>query len=266
MSLIEANNTQLYYETYGQGTETIVFAHGLLWSGKMFHKQVEALKDQYRIIVYDHRGQGLSPVTKEGYDMDNLSQDALELIKNLVGGGCHFVGLSMGGFVGMRLAARHPEWIKSLILMETSADEEPAENVPRYSRLNQVFGLLGGWAIAQPVMKIMFSEKFLKDKNRKEERRFWEKQLKKNRKALTHSVKAVYEREAIFDELPHIKCPTLIMVGDQDVATVPAKSERIHGQIPHSELIYLEGAGHTSSIEEPEQVNKAIQQFLGKLG
>ena len=74
------------------------------------------------------------------------------------------------------------------------------------------------------------------------------------------------EIKPIFDELSNISLPTLIMVGTQDVATVPAKAERIHAQIADSQLVYIEGGGHTSSIEEPEQVNLAIDNFLKSIG
>src|SRR5690349_639574 len=124
MPHLKINGVNYYYEEHGSGKETIVFSHGLLWSGAMFAKQVAALKSRYRVITYDHRGQGQTEVTQGGYDMDTLTGDAVELIKALNAAPCHFAGLSMGGFVAMRLAIRHPELLKSVILMETSADPE----------------------------------------------------------------------------------------------------------------------------------------------
>ncbi|MFY7910099.1 MAG: alpha/beta fold hydrolase, partial [Emticicia sp.] len=117
MPYIQLKNANYYYEEYGLGEETIVFSHGLLWSGHMFHKQVEYFKDRYRVITYDHRGQGKTEITADGYDMDTLYDDAAELIEKLVGKPVIFAGLSMGGFVGMRLAARRPDLIKKLILL-----------------------------------------------------------------------------------------------------------------------------------------------------
>ena len=76
------------------------------------------------------------------------------------------------------------------------------------------------------------------------------------------AVEGVIRRKGIEHELVNIKCPTLVMVGDQDKATVPSKSEFIHRHIPQSILIYIINAGHSSTIEEPEQVNKAIDDFL----
>src|SRR5262245_2092320 len=99
MPKVPVNGAKLYYEETGQGPETVVFAHGLLWSGRMYDAQVAALKDRYRCITFDFRGHGRSEVTRSGYDMDTLTEDAAALIATLGATPCHFVGLSLGGFV-----------------------------------------------------------------------------------------------------------------------------------------------------------------------
>ncbi len=114
------NGANIYYEDTGPGPETIVFAHGLLCNTHLFDHQVGALKDRYRCIAFDFRGQGQSEVTKSGYDMDTLTEDAAGLIRALKAGPCHFLGLSMGGFVAMRLALRHPDLVRSLMLLSCS--------------------------------------------------------------------------------------------------------------------------------------------------
>ena len=70
------------------------------------------------------------------------------------------------------------------------------------------------------------------------------------------------DRQGVYEELDRIRVPTLVLVGDQDVATVPAKAERIHARIAGSTLRVIPGAGHTATIEEPEAVNRAIEEFL----
>ncbi len=265
MPHININGFDLYYEdTGGTGKETIVFSHGLLWSGKMFAAQVEHLKSCYRVVTYDHRGQGQSEVTYTGYDMDTLTGDAVALINALGVAPCHFAGLSMGGFVAMRLAARHPELVKSLILMETSAQPEPQENIPKYNLLNNIVKLLGTWPVKGAVMKIMFGQKFLGDASRETLRNYWVNELLKNKRSITRAVVGVTTRKGVEEELPNIKCPTLVIVGDQDVATVPDKAKFIHGKIPQSKLVIIPGAGHSSSVEEPKLVNNAIDEFLAK--
>ena len=263
MPHIQVNGANIYYEEQGTGKETIVFAHGLLWSGKLYEQQVKVLKEHYRCITFDFRGQGQSEATKTGYDMDTLCKDAAELIKKLNAVPCHFVGLSMGGFVGMRLAFRYPELLKSLTLMETSADPEPKENIGRYKLLNFVVGLFGFGLVIGQVMPIMFGKKFLDDPSQAELKAEMKRRILSNRKSITRAVKGVIERNGVYEEIKQIKTPTLIIVGDQDTATVPAKSERINQQIAGSKLVIIAGAGHTSTIEEPEKVNQVLIEFLG---
>jgi len=260
MAKINVNGVELYYEIHGEESETIVFSHGLLWSGRMFEKQVDALKANYKVVVYDHRGQGRSSESSEGFTIEDNYEDALALIKALNLAPCHFAGLSMGGFVAMRLAARNPDLIKSVILMDTSADEEP--HTFKYTLLNTVVKLMGVKAVTNKVMPIMFGTKFLNDPSRVKEREFWKKQLESNKKSITKAVNAVISRKSVYHELPVIKCPVLIIVGDLDVATVPEKSIRIHNQLTNSRLKVIDGAGHSSSIEEPEKINQAILEFL----
>ncbi|MEZ0541987.1 alpha/beta fold hydrolase [Fibrella arboris] len=245
--------------------ETIVFSHGLLWSGRMFADQVVAFRQRYRVVTYDHRGQGQSAVPDADYDMDTVYDDAVSLLEGLRLGPCHFAGLSMGGFVGMRLAARRPDLIRSLILMETTADPEPEENKGKYRLLCTVVRWVGVWAVVKPVMKIMFSQSFLTNPARTADRKTWEGELTKNRRSITRAVNGVIDRQGVRAELGQINVPTLILVGDEDVATVPEKARRIHEKIGGSTLVHIPRAGHSSSVEEPAAVNAAIAAFLRAL-
>ena len=266
MPHIHVNGANLWYEEHGSGPETLVFAHGLLWSGRMFDAQVAALADRFRCVTFDFRGQGRSEVTEGGYDMDTLSDDAAALIEALGCAPCHFVGLSMGGFIGMRLAARRPELIRSLVLMETSADPEPAENVPRYRTLGgivRLLGKLGMRLVMGRVMRIMFGRTFLADPAREADRQLWrERGMDNHPRGIVRALQGVIDRKPIYPELGKIAVPTLVMVGDEDVATVLAKAERLHAAIPGSRLVTIPGAGHTSSVEQPAFVNTALEGFL----
>jgi 3-oxoadipate enol-lactonase len=263
MSKIQLNGCQLHYEDIGAGPETIVFAHGLLWSGRMFDAQVAALKDRFRCVSFDFRGQGQSEVTPSGYDMDTLTGDAAALIEKLGLAPCHFLGLSMGGFVGMRLAARRPELIKSLMLLETTAEAESSANVPRYRLLSFVARWLSMRLVANRVMSIMFGQKFLKDPARAAERELWRQRLgANNRVGTSRATEGVITRLPVAHEIHKIAVPTLILCGDQDVATPPENARRIQALIPNSQCTIIPGAGHSSTIEEPAAVNAALIRFL----
>lgn len=260
MPQVKLNGANIYYEIHGQGPETMLFSHGLLMSGLMFQRQVDYFKARYRCVIYDHRGQGRSEVTEGGYDMDSLYEDAVALIEELNLGPCHMVGLSMGGFIAMRVALRNPEYLKSIILLETSAEPEP--NKFKYRVLSFIVSLFGVGSVLNKVMPIMFGKTFLNDPGRKDEVQHWRNQIGSNKKSIVRAVKGVINREGVLDQLSNVQIPTLIVVGDEDVATVTEKAKNIKLKIPQARLAIIKGAGHSSTVEEPRQVVDTIEVFL----
>ncbi len=263
MPHVDLNGAHIHFTDTGGVGEAIVFSHGLLLDGTMFDAQVAHLRANYRCITFDHRGQGLSGVTGDGYDMDTLTADAAALIDHLDIAPCHFVGLSMGGFVGMRLAARKPKLLRTLTLLDTTAEREPTENGPKYRLLNLVARWIGLWAVVGRVMPIMFGRTFLNDAARVLERRRWAKVIGGNdRSGITRAVSGVIDRDGCSDLLGRIKMPVGIGVGDEDIATEPENSERLHAAIEGSELVVFKEAGHSSSIETPALVNDLVEQTI----
>lgn len=266
MPHIQINDVSIYYEDSAPNDEhkpVMMFAHGLLWSTRMYDKQVAHFQEQYRCIAFDFRGQGQSEITKTGYDMDTLTEDAIALLDALNIDTCHFVGLSMGGFVAQRLAIHYPERVSSLILLETSADSEDPKLAPQYVKLVTAIRWLGMKRVSKKVMPIMFGNSFLTDKSRKAECRTWLMQLQSNHKmGVTKATMGVVERNGTYEQLGDITTPTLIVVGDEDSATPYPKSERMHFAIKGSKLAVIKRAGHTATVEEPEQVNTVISTFL----
>ncbi len=265
MPHIDLNGAHIHFTDTGGDSEVIVFSHGLLFNGTMFEAQVAYFRNRYRCITFDHRGQGQSSVTEVGYDIETLTADAAALIGHLGIAPCHFVGLSMGGFVGMRLAARKPELLKTLTLLDTSADPEPIKNGPKYRMLNFVARWIGLWAVIGRIMPIMFGQTFLNDAARVKEKKRWANVITGNHRiGITRAVSGVIDRDGCTELLDEIKLPVGIGVGDEDVATVPKKSERLHSAIMGSELVVFKRSGHSSSIETPEVVNDLIKRTIGR--
>jgi len=258
------NGTELHYEDLGpKDAPVVLFSHGLLFSTELFRPQIEALSRSFRCVAYDHRGQGQSADSPDAsISMELLFQDAALLIEHLHLGRVHFVGLSMGGFVGMRLAARRPDLVRSLVLLDTSADREPEHNLLKYRALSLVARGLGVGAVADRVMPIMFAASSLADPSRRADVAAWRAMLLRNRKSIWRAVNGVIDRVAILPELGRIACPTLVVVGEEDVATPPAKAERIWKAIGGAQILHVPGAGHSSTIEQPKLVTRAIQDHL----
>jgi pimeloyl-ACP methyl ester carboxylesterase len=267
MPTLDLDDTTLYYEDTGPGStgETIAFSHGLLWCTELFATQIAALRGRYRCIAWDHRGQGKSASDhRENIGLELVWQDAVRLLEKLDAGPVHFCGLSMGGFVGMRMAARRPDLLRSLILLETSSDPEPIENVSRYRLLSRVVRLLGPRVVRGKVGPIMLGKSILTDRARRDEvARFIE--MMSSRKDGWRAVNGVIDRAGIHHELGRIRLPTLVVVGDEDVATPVPKAEKIASAIARSTLVRVPHAGHSSPVEEPAAVTAAIEQFLSAL-
>ncbi len=266
MPELRVNGVRLYYEDRGRGEQTVVFSHGLLWSTALFEPQMEALEGRHRIVAWDHRGQGRSESPDErAHQIESCYHDALALIEALGLGPVHFVGLSMGGFVGMRLAARHPELVRSLSLLATAADPEPEANVGKYGRLNLVARALGVGAVAGKVLPIMFGDTFLTDPARAEDRELWTGRLKGNDRTIYRAVRGVVERCGVTDELQNIRCPTLMLHGDEDKAIIRSRARATAQRIPNCEFMPIPAGGHSMTVENPQAVNAALGAFIDRV-
>ncbi|MDB4959155.1 MAG: alpha/beta hydrolase fold having protein [Myxococcales bacterium] len=264
MPTTELNGTSLYYEDSGPGStgETIAFSHGLLWGTELFAPQIAALRARYRCLAWDHRGQGKSAADQRNcIGMELVWQDAVAVIERFGGAPVHFVGLSMGGFVAMRMAARRPDLVRSLILLETSADPEPLENVRRYRVLTAVTRAFGTRVTASRVAPIMLGRTILEDPTRREELARYVG-LMTRRRDIWRAVNGVIDRAGVEGELGRIRAPTTVIVGSEDVATPLTKAQRIAGAIAGARLVEIPRAGHSSTVEEPVAVTAAIDQAL----
>jgi pimeloyl-ACP methyl ester carboxylesterase len=245
---------------------TVVFGHGLLFSGWMFSAQIDALRDTYRCVTIDWRGQGDSPPPADGYDMDTLTTDAIALIEHLGTAPVHYVGLSMGGFVGQRIAARRPELIRSLVLLDTSADPEDPASARKDRLLANIFRLVGIGPVRNQTMKLMFGPTFLADPNSEPIIAEWVRRLAQcDRGAIRQAVMGVANRNGVLGEIGAITAPTLVVVGDHDAATPPERSRTIAGAIPGARLEIVANSGHSSTVEQPAALTSLIQSFLAEV-
>ena len=263
MPFIEINGNRLYYEDSGNGPETIVFCHGLICNCRMFDAQVEAFKDNYRCVTFDFRGHGKSGLARNGSDMEALSDDVVRLIQVLNCEPCHLLGFSMGGFAALRLAINHSSFLRSLILVGTTSDPMPKEEIFQFQMLGFMARWIGFWSIVNQVMPMMFSESFLNDPEKLELKNKWRNHILSNPKTgAAHAVKGVIGRKGVYDQLDKISLETLIIVGDKDKLAAPENSIRIHKKLQNSTIVTVPDAGHMVPVERPEAVNSAIREFI----
>jgi 3-oxoadipate enol-lactonase len=263
MPTVKVNGVELFYKETGTGPETIVFSHGLLMDHSMFEAQRAAFSGRYRVISYDHRGQGQSEDTGTGQDMETLTTDAASLILALNASPCHFAGLSMGGFIGLRLAARRPALVRTLTLMNTGADREPWPARMRYGVLAQLVRVVGPGPFTGVAVKALFGKTTRQKPERRAMLEEWTAKLRKRPRSVAEALQGVMERnEVTNEEMRAIQCPTLIIAGEDDTARPPKDSERLAAFIPGAKLVRIPGSGHSSALEAPDAVVAAMRGIL----
>jgi 3-oxoadipate enol-lactonase len=268
MPTIEVSGTTIAYTDTGApphlpAASTIVFGHGLLFSGWVFRHQIAALRESYRCVAIDWRGQGDTRAIAGDYDMDTLTGDAVALIRELDVAAVHWVGLSMGGFIGQRIAARHGELLRSLTLLGSSSAAEDQGKVGAYKRMAWVQVLVGIKPLMGKISPLMFGPTFLADPASKPVLDEWVSRLTRSeRAAVRKAVLGVADRASIDQEITRIAAPTLVVVGADDQATPPAKAERIAARIPGAQLQVVANCGHTSPLEQPATITNLLIKFL----
>lgn len=257
----EIRGARLTWDDEGAGDQTVVLVHGLMLASESWESQRAALRSSYRVISLDLRGQGRSATTTEGLDLDSLAEDVNALIER-VGGPVHLVGFSMGAFICMRVAARHPDAVRSLTLIGPSAEAESRAKMPGYTLLLALVGLFGPRFVVPFMMRILFGSTFGRAPEHADARRRWRATLEALPKSITLAARASAHRSAIVGELPKIQAPTLIFSGEEDQPVPPRLARAVAQAIRGARLISVPQSGHAVMLERPELFNAELQSFL----
>lgn len=258
MPTLSVNGTTLAYDDVGPRDATaLVFSHSLFFDRTMFRHQVERFSREYRVITYDHRGQGGSaPSAAASLDMETLSEDAAALIEALGAGPCHIVGNSLGGFVALRLAARRPDLVRSAAALGSSAEEE--HKTAEFDPLVQELRANGTRNVVDAVMYVMLGDATLADPEKKELREHWRTYIERLPPSIGDAAHAVVHRESVLDELSRARVPVLAVAGEEDHAYPPPLSERIAETAPDGRCAVVPRAGHSVALEQPDLVNEHL--------
>jgi 3-oxoadipate enol-lactonase len=262
---IDVNGTNLHYIDEGpRDAPAIVFSHSMFFDVKMFEAQAARFRGSFRIVRYDHRGQGASAkAPRERLDMDTLTADAADLIEALELAPCTFVGNSMGGFVALRLAARRHDLIRSIVALGTSADVEI--HSAEMDRLNAIIAKDGLSPVLNDVLSFMLGETTRTDPSRAAILASARETLLSRPHECSHAVWNISHRKSILDELTAIKCPVLLVAGTEDNTYPPDRLEQIKNHIPHAKLEYMARTGHVHALENPAEVCHLLEGHLTEL-
>jgi pimeloyl-ACP methyl ester carboxylesterase len=246
-----------------EGAPAIVLWHSLLCDGGMWRGQVGPLSALGRVILFDGPGHGRSDVP-EPFDLrENVAAigdalDALRVDRAI------WIGLSWGGMVGMRLALAHPRRVAALALMDTAARKDTRLRRLRYAALAMVVrpaGLPRGLFDAQIAPK-MFAPRTLRERPELADELF-ERLSSRDPTGIGRAAIAVtVTRDDIEPALKGIRCPTLVLHGDEDRALPLSWGRAIADRIPGARMAVIRGAGHLAALEQPDAVNAELVPFV----
>ena len=258
------NGIRMHYDIAGNG-DAVLLISGLSMPGAAWAPQVKALAPHFRVITYDNRGVGETDLPPEPvYTMGQMADDGAALLRQFKIARAHVVGISMGGTIAQELTLRHPQLVRSLVLVSTWAKADArfvqvveswmslTSRVPIEERYRHVF------------FPWVFSPAFFEKKDNVET-------AFRGAMAYPHQTKAeAIERQArgIFTwngtrvgRLGGIKVPTLIVAGKDDILTPPEFARALAKLIRRSRLTLMPG-GHSVNLEQADQFNRALIRFL----
>jgi 3-oxoadipate enol-lactonase len=240
-----------------EGAPVVVLAGSLGSTHAMWDVQADVLGERFRVVRYDTRGHGRSPVPAGPYTIDDLADDLVGLLDRLDVARAHLVGLSLGGMAALRLAAREPGRVYRLVVLCTAARLEPAS---AWTERAATVRERGSAAVAEAVVARWFTPEHLAAHA---EARAAAEAMVASTPAEGYA--ACCEAIAAMDlraDLAAITAPTLAIAGADDPATPPHHLEAIAARVRDGRCLVLADAAHLASAQQPAAVTAAIIEHL----
>lgn len=261
MAVAHVNGIDIRYEDSGGDQPPVLFSHGFLMDHTMFDAQVAALADRYRCIRWDERGFGGTRATGPFSYWDSAA-DAVGLLDHLGVDRAVFVGMSQGGFLSLRAALAHPDRVRAIALIDSSADLDDDEFNDSNQAMLHVLEhgtddeKMGVWQI---VAGMILGDETLAAQ--------WiPKWAGIDMEQLGHAGGTLLERDDIFGRVREITCPVLSIHGTDDAAITMDRAEALAAALPDSRgLVKVDGAAHAPNMTHPDVVNAALADFLSSL-
>jgi len=267
MGTFQFEGLTINYLDEGTGDQAVVFVHGFPFRASMWEPQIPvAVEAGRRVVVPDLPGFGRSavPAARSEYSIDRYADLVEALVGDLGLGKVVLVGLSMGGYVALAVARRHPDVLAGLVLADTRADPDSPEG--RQARSDQqalveergdvtplVDGLLTR-ILAEAGPRHAEVGATLGDMMRSTAPGGW-----------IGALEAMKQRRDQTDLLPSIAVPTLVVVGEGDALAPVDVAEAMAKAIPGARLEVVPDAGHVANLENPEVFNRVLAEFLSSL-
>jgi len=266
MPMITANNLKFHYKDYtpetgprGRKPTPLVFLHGFTLDCRMWYPQADFFKNDYRVVLMDARGHGLSEAPLSGYGRADRVEDLHDFVEALKIEKMHLIGLSMGGSTAIGFALKYQGYLKSLTLVSTgAAGYKIGGKISALDKLAKEKGL----AAVKKRWKEMSLVYY--DEPQQETRDWLEKMMDEHSGAVwMDPMRGLYPPAVDLDHVHTIAVPTALFAGSEDQVFVRLAGE-LRERIPGSVLRVYEGIGHMLNLEAAERFNVDLKQFIDR--
>ncbi len=264
MPYARVDGVRIFYRKYGQGFPLLLImglgANSDWWDMQM----LSMLSERYQVVTFDNRGAGRSEGTGERYTIPLAARDTCGLMEYLGIDKAHLLGISMGGMVAQEFALSYPEKVEKLVLVCTNAGgHQQALDRPEVFRV--LAARSGGVPLeelAREYIRLLYPQKFIEEHPEKVEEFVQVYQaMPPPEHGWAWQMEAVLQWESL-SRLTEIRCPTLVLTGDQDVL-IPAEDARtLAEKIPHARLIVYPAVCHGIFGQVTEEATRDILNFL----
>ena len=263
---ILVNNLTVSYSDHGpDDAPVIILIHGFPFNKSMWNEQIEALKDNYRVIAYDIRGHGNSEPGIDDFFIELFVNDLLRLMEKLGIEKSILCGLSLGGYIALNAVLKYPDRFDGLILNDTQCiADTPEIKENRCTAIIQIKEKGVEQYADESIKKLFAPESFTKKENVIDAVK--EMIINTPKQTLCNTLHALAERKETCTRLHEIKIPVLIMVGNEDKITPIAAAQQMHEKIWDSILKIIPHAGHVTNLENPAAFNFQLVKFLELVG
>jgi len=251
MPTIKIDGGKLYFSLSGRGSQDILLIHGSGEDHTVWSYQVKGLRENLSVAAMDLNGHGRSTF-REGDGLETYTQDVLAVLERL-SPDTFLVGHSLGSAVVLNVALHHPAMIGGIGLVGAGGRLRVLPEILELVEqdFSAAIELILSWAFSKsPQQELLAKAKEQMERN--------------GQRALLRDL-LTCDSFDLLEELGKIEVPALIVCGREDRLTPVKYAEYLRDHIPDATLKVIEGAGHMVMLERPEEVNRAIEDFLSDL-
>jgi 3-oxoadipate enol-lactonase len=257
MPHLQLADLDLYYEVTGEGAPLLLL-HGLGSSSRDWELQLPDFSRHFRVIAVDVRGHGRSGKPPGPYSVDQFAVDTGALLQKLALGPAHVVGISMGGMIALQLALDSPEYVRSLVIVNSAPELVPrsfGQRVQLWQRL-----LVARFCTMRQIGTFIGRRLFPKAEQAALLQIFIERWAENDKRAYVHAFRALLGW-SVTGRLAEIRQPVLVLAAEHDYVPLAYKEAYV-AQMPTARLAAIADSRHATPIDQPEAFNRTVLAFL----